>query len=159
MILIDEWRARKRKNPEDLRAWVCYNFHIQYFLAINNRKGISYPVYKAIKKKGYQVPTPIQRRFAIAHTCSSSKLTYLPIRCIPLIMDGKDVVAMARTGLLDSATCSMFMPLQARARQLPSLFPCWSASRLTVQKCAILPHVVELVLPFGQTITRFIFIS
>ena len=102
MILIDGWRARKRRNPEDLKAWVCYNFHVQYCLVIHKRKGISYPVYKAIKKKGYQVPTPIQRRFAIAHTCSPSKLTYLPIRCIPLIMDGKDVVAMARTGLLDS---------------------------------------------------------
>lgn len=31
-------------------------------------------------RKGYRIPTPIQRR------------------CIPVIMDGRDVVGMARTG-------------------------------------------------------------
>ncbi|XP_074061906.1 ATP-dependent RNA helicase DDX54 isoform X1 [Macrotis lagotis] len=42
--------------------------------------GLSYPVFKGIMKKGYKVPTPIQRK------------------TIPVILDGKDVVAMARTG-------------------------------------------------------------
>ncbi|ETE57405.1 ATP-dependent RNA helicase DDX54 [Ophiophagus hannah] len=42
--------------------------------------GLSYPVFKGIMKKGYKIPTPIQRK------------------TIPLILDGKDVVAMARTG-------------------------------------------------------------
>ncbi|XP_074868920.1 ATP-dependent RNA helicase DDX54 isoform X1 [Carettochelys insculpta] len=42
--------------------------------------GLSYPVFKGVMKKGYKVPTPIQRR------------------TIPVILDGKDVVAMARTG-------------------------------------------------------------
>jgi len=42
--------------------------------------GLSYPVYKGVIRKGYKVPTPIQRK------------------TIPLIMDGKDVVGMARTG-------------------------------------------------------------
>ncbi|XP_060105024.1 ATP-dependent RNA helicase DDX54 isoform X2 [Heteronotia binoei] len=42
--------------------------------------GLSYPVFKGIMKKGYKVPTPIQRK------------------AIPPILDGKDVVAMARTG-------------------------------------------------------------
>ncbi|XP_063172032.1 ATP-dependent RNA helicase DDX54 [Candoia aspera] len=42
--------------------------------------GLSYPVFKGIMKKGYKIPTPIQRK------------------TIPLILDSKDVVAMARTG-------------------------------------------------------------
>ncbi|NXA54714.1 DDX54 helicase, partial [Nothocercus julius] len=42
--------------------------------------GLSYPVFKGIMKKGYKVPTPIQRK------------------TIPVILGGKDVVAMARTG-------------------------------------------------------------
>ncbi|XP_061458852.1 ATP-dependent RNA helicase DDX54 [Rhineura floridana] len=42
--------------------------------------GLGYPVFKGIMKKGYKIPTPIQRK------------------TIPLILDGKDVVAMARTG-------------------------------------------------------------
>uniref|UniRef100_A0A8D0HB29 ATP-dependent RNA helicase DDX54 n=1 Tax=Sphenodon punctatus TaxID=8508 RepID=A0A8D0HB29_SPHPU len=42
--------------------------------------GLSYPVFKGVMKKGYKVPTPIQRK------------------TIPMILDGKDVVAMARTG-------------------------------------------------------------
>jgi ATP-dependent RNA helicase DDX54/DBP10 len=41
--------------------------------------GLSLPVYRAVKKKGYQVPTPIQRK------------------TLPLVMAGYDVVAMART--------------------------------------------------------------
>lgn len=42
--------------------------------------GLSYPAFKGIMKKGYKIPTPIQRK------------------TIPMILDGKDVVAMARTG-------------------------------------------------------------
>ncbi|XP_062999970.1 ATP-dependent RNA helicase DDX54 [Elgaria multicarinata webbii] len=42
--------------------------------------GLSYPVFKGVMKKGYKIPTPIQRK------------------TIPLILDSKDVVAMARTG-------------------------------------------------------------
>jgi ATP-dependent RNA helicase DDX54/DBP10 len=41
--------------------------------------GLSLPVYRVVKKKGYQVPTPIQRK------------------TLPLVMAGYDVVAMART--------------------------------------------------------------
>ena len=53
--------------------------------------GLSYPVFKSVKKKGYSVPTPIQRR------------------CIPLILDGKDVVAMARTG--SGKTAAFLLPM------------------------------------------------
>ena len=42
--------------------------------------GLSQPVYKAIIRKGYRVPTPIQRKV------------------IDLVKGGRDVVAMARTG-------------------------------------------------------------
>merc|ERR1719438_76887 len=40
--------------------------------------GLSQEVWRGVMKKGYKVPTPIQRK------------------TVPLIMDGKDVVAMAR---------------------------------------------------------------
>jgi ATP-dependent RNA helicase DDX54/DBP10 len=42
--------------------------------------GLSVPVLKAIQRKGFQLPTPIQRK------------------TIPLILQGVDVVGMARTG-------------------------------------------------------------
>ncbi|GBP17467.1 ATP-dependent RNA helicase DDX54 [Eumeta japonica] len=42
--------------------------------------GLSFPVLKGISKRGYKQPTPIQRK------------------TIPLVLEGKDVVAMARTG-------------------------------------------------------------
>nr|CAB3237194.1 ATP-dependent RNA helicase DDX54 [Phallusia mammillata] len=53
--------------------------------------GLSHLIYKGIIKKGYKVPTPIQRK------------------CIPLIMDDKDVVAMARTG--SGKTAAFLIPL------------------------------------------------
>ncbi|XP_037672539.1 ATP-dependent RNA helicase DDX54 [Choloepus didactylus] len=63
--------------------------------------GLSYPVFKGIMKKGYKVPTPIQRK------------------TIPVILDGKDVVAMARTGSGKTACflIPMFERLKARSAQ------------------------------------------
>uniref|UniRef100_A0A4X2K1T3 ATP-dependent RNA helicase DDX54 n=1 Tax=Vombatus ursinus TaxID=29139 RepID=A0A4X2K1T3_VOMUR len=63
--------------------------------------GLSYPVFKGIMKKGYKVPTPIQRK------------------TIPVILDGKDVVAMARTGSGKTACflIPMFEKLKAHSAQ------------------------------------------
>lgn len=60
------------------------------------RLGLSFEVLKGIKKKGYKVPTPIQRK------------------TIPLVMSGRDVVAMARTG--SGKTACFLVPLFERLK-------------------------------------------
>ncbi|KAG5459460.1 MAG: hypothetical protein BJ554DRAFT_135 [Olpidium bornovanus] len=52
---------------------------------------LSYPVYKAIIGKGFKVPTPIQRK------------------CIPVALEGKDLVGMARTG--SGKTAAFMIPV------------------------------------------------
>lgn len=53
--------------------------------------GLSPPIFRAVKRKGYRVPTPIQRK------------------TMPLVMSGLDVVAMARTG--SGKTAAFLIPL------------------------------------------------
>lgn len=66
--------------------------------------GLSVPILKAIKRKGFQLPTPIQRK------------------TIPLILQGVDVVGMARTG--SGKTGAFVIPLiERRASLWPELFP------------------------------------
>uniref|UniRef100_A0A7N0VAY4 RNA helicase n=1 Tax=Kalanchoe fedtschenkoi TaxID=63787 RepID=A0A7N0VAY4_KALFE len=59
--------------------------------------GFSSNVFRGIKRKGYRVPTPIQRK------------------TMPLIMSGADVVAMARTG--SGKTAAFLLPMLERMKQ------------------------------------------
>lgn len=58
--------------------------------------GLSRPVFKAVMKKGYRIPTPIQRR------------------AIPPVLLGKDVVGMARTG--SGKTAAFVIPMIERLK-------------------------------------------
>uniref|UniRef100_A0A6E8VTV1 RNA helicase n=1 Tax=Anopheles coluzzii TaxID=1518534 RepID=A0A6E8VTV1_ANOCL len=59
--------------------------------------GLSAPVLKGILKMGYKIPTPIQRK------------------TIPIILDGRDVVAMAKTG--SGKTGCFLIPMFERLKQ------------------------------------------
>ncbi|VFR00280.1 unnamed protein product [Cuscuta campestris] len=59
--------------------------------------GLSYNVFRGVKRKGYRLPTPIQRK------------------TIPLILSGNDVVAMARTG--SGKTAAFVVPMLERLQQ------------------------------------------
>ncbi|XP_055534759.1 ATP-dependent RNA helicase DDX54 [Wyeomyia smithii] len=59
--------------------------------------GLSVPILRGILKMGYKIPTPIQRK------------------TIPLIMEGRDVVAMAKTG--SGKTACFLIPLFERLKQ------------------------------------------
>ena len=56
--------------------------------------GLSDSVVKAVKRKGFQMPTPVQRK------------------AIPLVLQGVDVVGMARTGA--GKTAAFVIPIVNR---------------------------------------------
>nr|XP_017247102.1 PREDICTED: putative DEAD-box ATP-dependent RNA helicase 29 [Daucus carota subsp. sativus] len=58
--------------------------------------GLSFNVFRGVKRKGYKVPTPIQRK------------------TMPLILSGCDVVAMARTG--SGKTAAVLVPMFEKLR-------------------------------------------
>jgi ATP-dependent RNA helicase DDX54/DBP10 len=64
--------------------------------------GLSMSLLKAISRKGFSVPTPIQRK------------------TIPVIMDGKDVVGMARTG--SGKTASFVIPMIEKLKSHSTTF-------------------------------------
>ncbi|NXY76919.1 DDX54 helicase, partial [Glareola pratincola] len=83
--------------------------------------GLSYPVFKGIMKKGYKVPTPIQRKVSAGGVGG----TLVPGRrdgdgdsgvsqSIPAILRGRDVVAMARTG--SGKTACFLIPMFERLK-------------------------------------------
>lgn len=59
--------------------------------------GLSINVFRGVKRKGYKVPTPIQRK------------------TMPLILSGADVVAMARTG--SGKTAAFLVPMLEKLKQ------------------------------------------
>ncbi|VDQ08171.1 unnamed protein product [Trichobilharzia regenti] len=71
--------------------------------------GLSATTFNGIMKKGYKVPTPIQRKVICEF--------YDIFQAIPLILSGRDVVAMARTG--SGKTAAFLVPLFEK-------FPCHS---------------------------------
>lgn len=84
--------------------------------------GLSFPVYKGVMKKGYNVPTPIQRKvshsYLVVQPSNSTTaegsvfdawFSSLLLQTIPVILDGKDIVAMARTG--SGKTAAFLVPM------------------------------------------------
>ncbi len=78
----DELNSAQNRKKKAAGGWqsmgewtgVCLRAH-----CLSNT-GLCDPIFKAIGRRGYRAPTPIQRKV------------------IPLLLDNKDVVAMARTG-------------------------------------------------------------
>ena len=62
---------------------------------------LSYPLYSAIQKKGYSLPTPIQRK------------------SIPIILQGFNVIAMARTG--SGKTAAFTIPIVEKLQSHSSI--------------------------------------
>ncbi len=78
---------------------------------------LSPEVYRAIKRKGYNMPTPIQRR------------------AIPAIMEGFNIIAMARTG--SGKTGAFVIPIVERLK---------AHSKIVGARCLILSPTREIAM-------------
>ncbi|OAF71790.1 ATP-dependent RNA helicase DBP10 [Intoshia linei] len=91
--------------------------------------GISYNLLRAVLKRGYKVPTPIQRK------------------TIPVVLSGSDVVAMARTG--SGKTAAFLIPIFEKLKcHRPHLSP----------SCLILSPTRELAMQtfkFSKELSKF----
>jgi superfamily II DNA/RNA helicase len=82
-------------------------------------------VFRAIKRKGYRIPTPIQRK------------------AIPIALSGADIVAMARTG--SGKTAAFLIPVLHKLRQglpdvaLPARYP-WTGHWARAQAWCLVIH-------------------
>lgn len=76
--------------------------------------GLSAAILRGIKRKGYRLPTPIQRR------------------ALPLALSGQDVVGMARTG--SGKTAAFVVPLLERC--VPQAVCCPAVRTRNLQSCA-----------------------
>lgn len=100
--------------PEEMhesQLGTSYMLHITLLLMQHaDSLGLSVEVVRGIKRKGYRLPTPIQRK------------------TMPLILQRQDVVGMARTG--SGKTAAFVIPMLERQAPCPSLAAAlhWSLS-------------------------------
>eukprot|EP00983_Pelagomonas_calceolata_P126762 1161339-Pelagomonas_calceolata.AAC.2 len=71
-----------------------HDLTVHHMVTCTDSMGFSVPVLKAIKRNGYRLPTPIQRK------------------AMPHILQGVDVIGMARTG--SGKTAAFVIPLIER---------------------------------------------
>ena len=102
--------------------------------------GLSSEVYKSVMRKGYRIPTPIQRR------------------AIPVLMSGQDVAAMARTG--SGKTAAFLIPMLERLQSHSAmvgvralvLSPTRELALQTHKFCVELSHFFKPVLRFALVV-------
>lgn len=101
---VDGSASRLPRRSTNLAHLVCIYNHYSTIVdglvaAPTEAMGLSTPVLRAIRRKGYRLPTPIQRK------------------AMPLILQGDDVVGMARTG--SGKTAAFVIPLVHRYATMP----------------------------------------
>lgn len=104
---IDQGIVKKKKKKSGGGAFEAFN--------------LSSNVYKAIKQKGYNLPTPIQRK------------------AIPVILEGFNIIAMARTG--SGKTASFVIPVVEKLKQ---------HSKIVGARCLILSPTREIAMQTAQ---------